>query len=184
MVAFFKANILEQALDHIPRGTPAGTPAPTPIFATVKPVVERFNVLKAKKDAGTITHAENAELGLKAIYLAGVPYTKIVASDKYLEISHIMAMEEAWKGAPTRDSLDLFLAYDIASGEGFEIFGIDGFNDVIMTEAGALFGEALQGVSAGVKTVQIRRFESARHFTLNRCGIGRAHYGSMRSFMR
>ena len=149
VIAFYEAKILEEALDES---------AGPPDYATVKPIIERFKELKAKKESTppTITTGELVEYGLKAAELAGAAYTKVAASHKFREISHIMAMEEAWRGGPTRDSLDLFLAYDIASGEGFAIFGIDGINDVIMTEAGARLGEALQGnPAAGISPLVV-----------------------------
>jgi len=62
----------------------------------------------------------------------------------YVELCKMATMLQAWEGNATRDTLDLALAYDIASGEGFGVFGIDPWNDVISTEAGALMGEALQ----------------------------------------
>lgn len=64
-------------------------------------------------------------------------------------------IREALSGPP-RDSLDLFLAYEVASGEGFNVFGLDAFNDAIATEAGAFLGEALQGdPAAGIAPLVI-----------------------------
>ncbi|MBA3697762.1 MAG: hypothetical protein H0W78_02695 [Planctomycetes bacterium] len=51
-----------------------------------------------------------------------------------------LAMSYKQNAAATPSLMDLFIAYDIASGEGFHLFGIDAFNDIIATHAGALFG--------------------------------------------
>jgi hypothetical protein len=70
---------------------------------------------------------------------------KVKDSHQWKELVDILTMARAFAahngGAMT--ALDLFLAYDIASGEAFHVFGIDPLNDVVITQAGAEIAEAL-----------------------------------------
>ncbi len=72
-------------------------------------------------------------------------FARITTLRRYIEFAKIALMTQVWFGRPTRDSLDLFLAYDIASGEGFDQFGIDALDDIMATEGGALLGETVAG---------------------------------------
>jgi len=44
-------------------------------------------------------------------------------------------------GGDKPSPLDIYISYEVASGEGFHVFGIDSFNDIIATEAGRLFAK-------------------------------------------
>ncbi len=76
--------------------------------------------------------------------------------------------------------LDLFVAYDIASGEGFHLFGGDAFNDIIATEAGGLFGADENYLTTQLffaDTYQLSknieaRFKEARNRFLNHTVLG------------
>jgi hypothetical protein len=59
---------------------------------------------------------------------------------KYMEFVDMALALQAW-GATSPTTLDVFIAYDLASFEGFHLFGIDSLNDIVSTEAGAVFGE-------------------------------------------
>lgn len=80
-----------------------------------------------------------------------------VAQDsKWLELVDIMRMAMAG-GADKISALDLFMAYDIASGEGFHIFGLDSFNDVIATDAGDLIGKELSQPGCAITSKETLR---------------------------
>jgi hypothetical protein len=59
--------------------------------------------------------------------------------EKYKEFVDIALLTTSFSPGTADSTLDVFLAYDIASFEGFHLFGIDAFNDVIATYAGAKF---------------------------------------------
>jgi len=65
-------------------------------------------------------------------------------AEKRREFFDVANLAYAFGGGP----LDAFIAYDIASFEGFHVFAIDAFNDIIATEAGRLFAEALKKKTA------------------------------------
>jgi PKD repeat protein len=79
-----------------------------------------------------------------------------------------------------RTPLDVFLAYDIASFEGFHVFAIDALNDIIATEAGRIFAEELkkktvaQIAGAGsIRTLMDAAFKAARDsFTKHKVLVG------------
>ena len=48
-------------------------------------------------------------------------------------------------GGDKPEGLDVFLAYEVASFEGFAVFGIDALNDSIATEAGHILAARIRG---------------------------------------
>jgi hypothetical protein len=66
-------------------------------------------------------------------------------SRQWKELIDILMIARAFaaNGGGKMTALDLFLAYDIASGEAIHVFGIDPLNDVVITQAGARFAEVL-----------------------------------------
>ncbi|MCK4393861.1 PKD domain-containing protein, partial [Candidatus Bipolaricaulota bacterium] len=85
--------------------------------------------------------------------------------------------------------LDAFIAYDIASFEGFHVFSIDALNDIIATEAGRIFAEELkkktvaQIAGAGsIRTLMDAAFKAARDsFTKHKVLVGarKAFYSTL-----
>jgi len=69
--------------------------------------------------------------------------------DRWKEIVDAIRIARAF-GGTRPDALSLFMAYDIASFEGFHLFGIDAFNDVIATEAGSLLAMDLKVPGIGI----------------------------------
>ena len=70
-------------------------------------------------------------------------------SGQWKEVIDIFRMAQAF-GPSKISALDFFLAYDIASGEAFHVFGIDAFNDVIATEAGFRMAKDLEDPKSGI----------------------------------
>ncbi len=62
---------------------------------------------------------------------------------KLREVTDIAICARIWGGGGSTSSLDVYIAYDMASFEGFHLFGIDSFNDCIATQAGAILGWAV-----------------------------------------
>ncbi|GEM_PF-5668398 len=56
------------------------------------------------------------------------------------EMVDVVTMARRFQGMGEIEPFNFFLAYDIVSNEGFNIFGIDSLNDVIATQAGFTFG--------------------------------------------
>ncbi len=59
---------------------------------------------------------------------------------KYMEFVDMALLLQSW-GGQKPSTLDVFIAYDLASFEAFHLFGIDSLNDIVATAAGAVFGE-------------------------------------------
>ena len=71
-------------------------------------------------------------------------------SSKFHEIVDIITMARRFQGLSDIDPLNLFLAYDIVSNEGFNVFGIDALNDVVATQAGYLFGKVYRNPASAL----------------------------------
>ena len=74
-------------------------------------------------------------------------------------------------GGDKPSPLDIYAAYEIASFEGFHLFGIDAFNDLIATEAGVRFSDEVRGgdnveTVSELKTDLHRAFKGAREAVL------------------
>lgn len=70
-------------------------------------------------------------------------FAMISKSDKYIEIAHIYLTSQMWSGGGNINTLALYTVYDAVSREGFGHFGIDSFNDIICSEAGARLAQDL-----------------------------------------
>ena len=70
---------------------------------------------------------------------------------KFMELVDSVRLMSAFGG--TADALSVFMAYDIASEEGFQVFGIDALNDIIATDAGARLAEELSKPGAKITSV-------------------------------
>lgn len=70
--------------------------------------------------------------------------TNKVVKARWQETVDVIIISDRMSG-PQADikSLDAFVAYEVASGEGFHVFGLDPFNDIIATQSGVLFAKIL-----------------------------------------
>ncbi len=77
----------------------------------------------------------------------GVVFSQVEKHDKFQELVDVITLLRAFGGQEYK-TIDVFMAYDLASFEGFHIFSMDSFNDVIATEAGAIFAERIEAQPA------------------------------------
>jgi hypothetical protein len=88
------------------------------------------------------------------IYSDDTLFTAIENNDKFKEMVDIITLARAF-GAGRFSPLDIFIAYDLSSFEGFHIFGIDAFNDIVATEAGFVFSQNVQNGLIGRDPAQL-----------------------------
>jgi hypothetical protein len=106
---------------------------------------------------------------------------RIKRSTKYRELVDICTLA---RSLGSNWSLDLFLAYDIASYEGFQVFGIDAFNDVISTEAGYRLAYDLSSPGSTISTKESLKQRLEQHIIGARAAFLQHPLNANRDIMR
>ena len=80
-------------------------------------------------------------------------YDKYIRDTKeWKELVDEMVCAKAFTTNGKPDPLSVYICYEIASGEGFHVFGHDSFNDIIATEGGRLFATELCAEPSAITT--------------------------------